>query len=370
MRLVIDARSLGRKPSGIGIYTYNMVKGLMEFHHCEMTLLTDVAQSNEIRELSDLGIEIQSYGKVIKKNLALFLYYRFVQKEIDRLKPDVFWECNNLVPIGLKNPYGKLVVTIHDVFPITHSQYYSLKYKWYFQYGLQNTIKNFDLLIYNSIETKKMTEQYFPSAQNKDSLISYIIVPKLPELKITNNESFLYIGNLEKRKGTDILLEAYRRYRSNGGKRSLRLGGNIREPELFSLIQEINQEVGGIYYLGYISEQERNVEYASCHCFVFPSKAEGFGIPIIEVMNYNKPIIVMELSIYHELMGESIVYVEDDSKFETVCENLANVMRRDIFFVDENLYSKVIERYESKVLSEKIYDKFNEYYNLRKEDSC
>ncbi len=366
MKILIDARSLGSKPSGIGIYTYNMVKELNRMSDCEILLLTDISESNEMKELKELGIEIHEYGKYVKKNFGLFLYYRFVQKLIHSIKPDIFWQCNNLVPIRIKNPYGKLAATVHDVFPITHPQYYGKIYEWYFRFGLDKTIRNFDLLIYNSQETKEETEKYFPKAKEKDCVISYIIVPRLPRIKITDNASFLYIGNLEKRKGTDILLTAYRKYRCKGGKRALRLGGKIREKDIEHLIHEVQNEVGGIQYLGYLAEEERNQEYASCFCFIFPSKAEGFGIPIIEVMNYNKPIIVTELSIYHEIMGEGILYVQAGSSPETVSERLANVMLAEAFHADMALYSEIIDRYEGKALSETIYKRFAECYRTGK----
>lgn len=357
MKLLIDARSLGKKPSGIGIYTYNMVKELLKISDCKITLVTDISESCEMKELKSLGVSILEYGSEIKKNFGLWFYYRFIQKCIYQINPDIFWETNSLVPIKMKNPYGKLAVTIHDVFPITYPQYYGKKYELYFKYGLKKTIKNFDLLIYNSKETKEQTEKCFPIAKEKDFYISYIIVPKLPYQPISDNGSFLYIGNLEKRKGTDILLKAFRKYRLDGGNRRLRLGGKIRENEIQILMEQMIKEVGGIDYLGYLNEEERNREYASCHCFIFPSRAEGFGIPIIEVMNYYKPVLVKDLSIYHEIIGECIEYIGTLNKDVSI-EEMVSIMKINRKNINKEKYLEVIGKYQGEILGKEIYIKF------------
>lgn len=352
IKLLIDARSLGQKPSGVGIYIYNLVKEFYKNSEYKIVLISDVSLSKEMIELEEKGIKIINYGKVIHKNFSLYSYYKFVQKCIYDEKPDVFWEGNSLVPINIKNPYGKLAVTIHDVFPITYPKYYGWVYENYFKYGLKKTIKNFDILIYNSVETKNETERILPQAKSKLNYVGYIIVPKLPNIEISDNNSFLYIGNLEKRKGTDILIKAYKEYKRLGGKKELRLGGKIREKYIEELIDEVSKEVEGLKYLGYLENEERDKEYASCSCFVFPSKAEGFGIPIIEVMNYNKPIIASELSIFKEIVGESINYVDIGNK-EGV-KSLANVMLYIKDEVNYKGYKEVVDSYVGKNLVEGI----------------
>lgn len=354
MKILIDARSLGQKPSGIGIYIYNIVLELLKHKEYELVLLSDVSRSDEMRELEKNGAKLLCYGKAVSKNFGLFLYYRFVQSGIHREKPDLFWEANSLVPIRIKNPYGKLAVTIHDVFPITLPKYYGRLYEAYFKYGLKKTIEHFDILIYNSQETRSETEKIFPKAKSRDFFISYIIVPKLPRREITDNQSFLYIGNIEKRKGSDILLKSYLRYRELGGEKELRLGGKIREKDVEELLTEACRKQPSIRYLGYLSEEEKNREYASCSCFVFPSQAEGFGIPIVEVMNYYKPIIVTPLSIFEEIAGKTLQYIEDGQDEKERVENCAREMLDYKREVDKEEYDRIVGLYDKPALGKRI----------------
>ncbi len=350
----MDARSLGVKPSGIGIYIYNLIKELAKDPEFECALITDVAMSNEMKEFEAQGLTIYRYGKSVKKNLQLYSYYKFVQWCIHDCRPDVFWEGNNLVPVKIVNPYGKLVTTIHDMFPLSDPEHFGRVYPYYFRFGLAQTIRNFDYFVYNSVNTKQETEKYFPAIREKNSFVGYIIVPYLEKREITDNGSFLYVGNLETRKGTDILLKAYAKYRSMGGTKNLRLGGKVREEGIQQLLDKTTAETEGVTYLGYLTEDDRNREYASCSTFLFPSRAEGFGIPIIEVMNYNKPVIAGELDTLKEIVGDAIAYF---SLAGDPVENLAAAMLKEDAKADPEVYRQVIEKYSPEVLSEH-YKKF------------
>ena len=80
---------------------------------------------------------------------------------------------------------------------------------------------------------------------------------------------------MEKRKGVDILIKAYRRYREEGGTRPLILAGKMQEDDIEQLLENALTEVEGLTYLGYVSHTTRYDLYNNCSCFVFPSMAEA-----------------------------------------------------------------------------------------------
>ena len=51
MKILIDARTLGKRPSGVGMYLYNFICGLMQYDTMEMELLTDVVESAAMKAL-------------------------------------------------------------------------------------------------------------------------------------------------------------------------------------------------------------------------------------------------------------------------------------------------------------------------------
>jgi len=354
IKILIDARSLGKRPSGIGMYVYNIVQELKRDPDFQIELATDICESSEMKALRDSGIPIRIFGKEVTKSFSLFSYYRYLQKCIYDVKPDLFWEVNHLVPINIKNPYGKLLTTVHDMFAITQPQHYGRKYPVYFRYGMKKTVKNFDIFLYNSEETRKETERLFPVVKNKKNYVGYFIIPEMPEEPVTDNRSFLYIGNLETRKGTDILLSAFEKYREAGGAYELRLAGNIRNSEIEKKLGQMTNHLNsGVSYLGYLNSETKAKEYASCSCFVFPSRSEGFGVPIVEAMYYEKPVLASNLPIFHEIAGDSIQYVDLTGDAENQGTQLSEALLKEEkkrTEIPKGHYNKIMKRYSEYTL--------------------
>lgn len=358
LKILVDVRSMGRKPSGVGMYLYNFLCGLLSYGSIQLELLTDVAESAEIKKLEAADIPIHKYGKAIEKSAGVYAYFHFVQKMIYEVKPDIFWEGNNLIPVKLKNPYGKVIVTIHDVFPITVPMGYGRIYRYYFRINLWKTLRNVDAVIYNSLETKKETERVVRQARDKESFISYIVVDVTPKTEISDEGYFLYIGNLEKRKGTDILLHAYNLYRRHGGEQKLILAGKIREKEIEELYEQTCKEVDGILYVGYVEEEQKDKLLAKCGCFVFPSRAEGFGIPVIEALKYKKPVIGSNLSIFNEIAGGQMQGFDLDTSVEKTAANLADEMLA-VKPMNAAGVQKCVEKYSGMILIPALKDYFD-----------
>lgn len=375
MKLLIDARSLGSHPSGIGIYLYDFLKELIKQEAFAVTLLSDVALSSEMQWLAQQNVPIITYGKQIAQSAGVFQYFKFIQDSLDYYQPDLFWEPNNLIPVPLRRFTGKIMVTIHDIFPISQPEHHGFLYPKYFRYGMKQTLKQADLITYNSIETKRETENRFPQAKNIPHMVSYIIVnkpdlsdaPVTPDIlfskvKVDGEDFFLYIGNLEKRKGTDLLLKAYEAYRALGGEKKLYLGGRIREPEIQQLFDRIQEKVPGIVSLGYVGNEEKNALFRYCSGFLFPSRAEGFGIPVVEAMHFNKPVLASNLSIFHEIVGDAISYFDCSGTEEEQIQKLAEAMLQ-LKSADLEAYAAVTRRY----LPEQLGKEFCDY--IKKEGS-
>lgn len=324
MRILIDARTLGSKPSGIGTYIDRFVSAMVTQDHVEMILATDVAESAEMRQwLERPQVRVCVYGRSVSKGPSVWKYAAYLKRLLRELKPDIFWEPNNLLPVRFKNPYGKYVVTIHDIFPVTMPECYGRIYPLYFKYGLNKTLRCCDAVLYDAETMKEEVERYFPQAAKREALVGYAVVPPIEQRKSFEREKyFFYIGNLEKRKGTDMLLTAYREYLNFGGERELYLAGKVREPDIQQQLNELSAQTDKLHYLGYIDDAEKSRRYWECGAFVFPSRAEGFGIPVIEALSCGTPVIVSDLPIFRELVGDAVCYFGLASDYQ---ENVAHL---------------------------------------------
>lgn len=354
MKIAVDARTLGSRPSGVGMYLNDFLKVLMKYKEFEFVLLSDVAESEYIKYFMKQGIPVITQGTAVYRSVGVYSYFSFIQKQLKKIQPDLFWEVNTVIPIRLRGSF-KTMITIHDMFPIEYVQYFGKIYSMYFRYSLGKTLKYTDMILYNSQQTRKTTEKIFPAARNIANCNAYIIAnPLKEEWEISDKGYLLYVGNMEKRKGVDLLLKGYRRYRKLGGTRELILAGKMQEEDIEKLLKETMEATKGITYLDYVTHDKKHQLFSECSCFVFPSKAEGFGMPLIEVMKFEKPILVGNLDIYDEIIGLEVNKFDLNGSEEAQIDNLAKAMLSFNSHVDAAGYEKVIARYSPDRLGETV----------------
>lgn len=372
MRLMVDVRTMASQPSGVGMYVYNFIKEVQKCSDVELILISDVDESCQMQEMKRSDVRIILYGKRIFRSKEVFRYFSFVKKEVLREQPDLFWEPNNLLPTNLKGFKGKVMLTLHDVFPITHAKYFNRLYPLYFRIFLKYSIRNSDVLLFNSEETRKNVEKYVPLAKEKETFLTYVIVPDgtteiVKDDKIAeNNDYFFYIGNLEGRKGVDRLLKAYQQYFLQGGTRKLYLAGGIKDECIRDLIAQVQETVGtNLISLGYVEQEKKKRLIRQGGCFLFPSRAEGFGIPLIEVMQFKVPIIASDMSIFREIIGDCIYYYQQGADEKEEIANLAKALQlfdKGCIRIDEQRYENVVEKYLPEVLG-KAFIQFLNVFN-------
>ncbi len=66
-----------------------------------------------------------------------------------------------------------------------------------------------------------------------------------------------------------------------------------------------------VIFTGVVNESEKNWYMQHCECFVFPSLAEGFGLPVIEAMHFGKPVLLSTLTSLPEIGGDEAYYFND-----------------------------------------------------------
>ena len=261
------------------MYAYHYIRELMKHPAIEITLLTDVVVSEEIKALEAAGLPVVQYGKPIFRSVGVLGYFSFVKKELKKRQPDLFWEPNCLVPIKLKGFEGALAVTIYDMFPLSMPECFGRLYREYFRRGVASTVMQADLICYDSMEAKHDTELYFPAAKVGPCFVCYPVVDQ-PVFGVDDAEKaeaadkyFYYVGNVERRKGVDILLDAYRLYREEGGQKKLIVAGGLKDESLKEPLEKM-RDVEGFSYVGYVSEEDKQKLFAECDTFVFPSRGE------------------------------------------------------------------------------------------------
>ena len=131
----------------------------------------------------------------------------------------------------------------------------------------------------------------------------------------------LSVATREPRKNLATVLRAYRRLRDDGVQLVL-AGGRGWGPDALA-------DAGpGVLVTGFVSDADLAALYAGASAFVFPSLAEGFGLPVLEAMRSGAPVVTSDNSALREVAGDAAVLVEPTSE-EDVAEGLRRALGDD-----------------------------------------
>ena len=127
---------------------------------------------------------------------------------------------------------------------------------------------------------------------------------------------FLYAGRLEKKKNTPSLIEAFAIVKENYPeiKEKLVLIGNASfgYDEVQFMIEEydLGRE---ILMPGWVDEADMPYIFSSASAFIFPTKYEGFGIPLLQAMACGLPIAVSDIPVLHEVAADAALYFDPNN---------------------------------------------------------
>ena len=127
---------------------------------------------------------------------------------------------------------------------------------------------------------------------------------------------FLYAGRLEKKKNTPALIEAFAILKENYPelKEKLVLIGNASfgYDEVKFMIEEYDL-TKYIMMPGWVEEIDMPYIFSSASVFIFPTKYEGFGIPLLQAMACGLPIAVSDIPVLHEVAADAALYFDPNN---------------------------------------------------------
>lgn len=116
------------------------------------------------------------------------------------------------------------------------------------------------------------------------------------------------------------------------------ISGNISDIAYKNQIIEEAVKLGvndRVFITGAISEEEKQWYYAHCDAFVFPSIAEGFGLPVVEAMSFGKPVFLSRFTSLPEIGGTDAYYF---NSFDT--DDMLSVFNKGMEEFDSNKETK------------------------------
>ena len=264
-------------------------------------------------------------NKLVKPLRSLWRIKGIVN-DLKRDGVDIYHGLTGELPLGLSEAGIKSVVTIHDLIFMRCPEYYNpvdvAIYKWKFR----NTCKQADRIIaisectrrdimelgeiddsrihvvYQSCDTR-FRQQVSPE-QKQDVRVRY----SLPKRYV------LFVGTIEERKNALLAAQALP-YLSDEIHLVL-VGRQTAYAKTITSFARQNGLANRIHMLSGVPTSDLYAIYQQAECFVYPSRYEGFGIPVIEAIQSRLPVIACTGSCLEEAGGPDNVYVDPDEPQE------------------------------------------------------
>ncbi|MDQ7021573.1 MAG: glycosyltransferase [Candidatus Dojkabacteria bacterium] len=148
-------------------------------------------------------------------------------------------------------------------------------------------------------------------------------------LKTKKSFKFLNVSSARKRKGIDILIKAYFKEFNKEDDVCLVIksfpGPDNLVNELLNELQTENSPEVEHIFNSELTDQELANLTASCDCAVYPTRAEGFGIPIAEAMFHRTPVIATRYSAYLDFIDDNSGFLIDYKLTDALDSELVNV---------------------------------------------
>jgi O-antigen biosynthesis alpha-1,3-mannosyltransferase len=327
-----------------------------------------IEMSKALRQYS--GIELQGACKIsritkkykIRKHLPNVPVYNYPSFSSN---PHIFHG-----PDFEMDYYGKAkkVVTIHDLATF-YPELVDTKRVENSQKGdIQKIVKRKDIdAIFTVSEfTKNEILKFFPNCEKRIFVtplaahLQQLNVAYLQEQKI--KPYFLFVGTLDKRKNILGLCKAFEMIASNFKEIDLMIVGGHNGFESVKVLEFIeNSFFKDRFILKHqVNEQELVFYYKNAFAFLFPSFYEGFGIPVLEAMQYHLPIITSQKSVMQEVAAAAALYIDAWDVY-SIAQGLTKILndeslrneliqatkQRKLFFSWEKTSKKTIEAYQA-----------------------
>ncbi|MFN3825557.1 MAG: glycosyltransferase [Pseudorhodobacter sp.] len=233
---------------------------------------------------------------------------------------------------------GKIAVLIHDTIPLDHPEYTRPDIPPVFARKLAATAAHADLVIHTANATRAATETHFtrlgrvpPGVTAPLGLDLAAPDPDPPRPIPTDRPYFVTLGTIEPRKNHAFLLDLWETMLRDPPQQMpalLILGRRGWSNEaVFRRLDDPGPLRGHVFELPDIADSRAMGLLAASRGLLFPSLAEGYGLPPLEAAALGVPAILPPLPVYRETLGDYPVYHETSDVYawmETIGALTAN----------------------------------------------
>lgn len=306
---------------GITRYAHEMYKGLRKFD--DLTIRPVAAwsslPSDKLSVLQEeTGLELVKLGHRLTPLAWHYLDWPTIERLIGG-QVDVVHAVSLGYAIATRKPY---VVTVHDLGPLTHPEYFTNTKPWIMERSLRQAEARADAIVCVSQSTADEVEGYLGThVADRIRVIKEGVSPEFfrpsdmtclagLNLPPDNVSVILTAGKISPRKNVQGVLRALKKVQDKIDHHLVLVGGAGWETE--AVLKELDDGtlVNRVHLLDYVTDEQLRALYRRASLYIHPSLYEGFGLTVLEAMASGVPVITSNTSSLPEVTGDAGILVD------------------------------------------------------------
>lgn len=369
MKIGYDAKRLFCNYRGLGNYSRDLVRIMNEYYpENQYNLYTPKIKIDfPVNPQNTQVIQPSGIYKVMPSSVWRSVG---INSDIKRSGDDLFHGLSQELPIGIEKLSVKKVITFHDAIFIRYHELYPASYRKIFTMKNRQSCRIADRIIAISEQSRRDAIEFFNADPARVEVVyqgcnnifrQKISTEEKAQIKIKYNlpaDYLLFVGAIEPRKNITVVLQAIAQEKI---EIQLVVVGRQTDyaQELLQLAERMKISTK-IQFLHNVETKDLPAIYQLAQVFIYPSIFEGFGIPILEALCSETPVITSFGSCFEETGGEFSEYIHPQNVQEigtSILKVLADSNLRETMkkkglvhaekFTDDKIATRLMTLYKS-----------------------
>lgn len=374
-----DAKRIVRNATGLGTYSRTLINDLVPL--CPQGTQLRLYAPDEGRE--------ELRRQILTRPNVTFAYPRHAHNAVTK----ALWRSHGIVadlradaislyhglsgelPMGITKAGIPSVVTIHDVIFWRHPEFYNpidvMIYKWKLRRTLREATRiiaisectKLDIMEFGGVEESQIDVVYQSCGTRYRALVSDELRQEVRHHYSLPQRYILSVGTIEMRKNTLLALQALEHLPTD--IHLVLIGHATPYANLLKDYARKKSLTSRLHIIEGMGNDALPAVYQMAESFVYPSRYEGFGIPIIEAIQSGLPVVAAKGSCLEEAGGPDNLYVDADRPDElaaAIKQTLRGAEFRDARIASSREY---VRRFENTATAQKVMKVYEEI--LKKE---
>jgi len=324
MIIAINTRLLLKdRIEGIGKFSVEILKRITNEHKEHTFIFFFDRKYDESFIFSDNVIPIVLFPPSRHPFLWYWFFEYSITRALKKYKADLFITTDGWLST---KTHVKTLQVIHDLHYENHPEFLPYLTRRYYQYFFPKFVRKANRIITVSNFCKNEIINTYACNDNKIDVVynstseeyyplSSVEIQKVKKTYTDGQPFLLFIGPIHPRKNLDNAIKAFLQYKKttqDGIK--LVITGSMMWKYFGQVAQFKDQDFSNdIIFTGYLKPEELFRITSSANCLLYVSFYEGFGLPILEAMSCNVPVITSNRSAMPEVAGEAALLIEPNS---------------------------------------------------------